>query len=263
MLLALDIGNSNIVLGLLDGDDVRFKERLETRPREDAARARARLEQVLPPKERATIDGVVLATVVLPLAPVFAEALEALTGKPVLVVDHLTSTGVRLDVDAPAEVGADRFVNLAALVGRGTEGALVVDFGTATTIDVLSPDDAFLGGAIAPGLATTADALRARAPRLPAVPLSVPASAIGRNTTDALRVGVVLGYAALIDGLISRMRSELPFPVRVYATGGLAPFVASHCASIDVVDEDLTLRGLARIHARSSRERLTAAAPAM
>ena len=103
------------------------------------------------------------------LAPVFAEALEALTGKPVLVVDHLTSTGVRLDVDAPAEVGADRFVNLAALVGRGTEGALVVVFGTATTIDVLSPEDAFLGGAIAPGLATTADALRARAPRLPAV----------------------------------------------------------------------------------------------
>ncbi len=258
MILAIDIGNSNVVLGLIDKDIVGRRERLETLRQEDATRAGERVARVISSAERDSIEEVVIASVVPSLGAVFADALSALIAKPVLVVDHETDTGVRLDVDAPAEVGADRFVNLAALVGRGHGGAIVVDFGTATTFDVLSPDDAFLGGIIAPGLVTSAEALRARAPRLPHVPLSLPASVVGKNTVDALRAGVVTGYVAMVEGLLHRMRDELPFPVRVYATGGLSAVVAGHCKGIDVIDEDLTLRGLGRIATRLSRGRLPA-----
>jgi type III pantothenate kinase len=250
MLLAVDIGNSNVVLGLLEGERVVRSARIETLRQEDAARAEARLAGALTEDERGALTGAIVASVIPPLAPVFAAAAGALARAEAVVVDHTTSTGVLLDVDAPAEVGADRYVNLAALVGRGGEGAIVVDCGTATTFDVLSPDGRFVGGAIAPGLGITADALRTRAPRLPPTPLTPPPSAIGRCTLDALRSGVVLGYAAMVEGLLSRMRSELPYPVRVYATGGLAPLLSPCCPSIDVLDTDLTLRGLARIHAR-------------
>ncbi len=250
MLLAVDIGNTNVVIGLLEGERVVRGARFETLRQEDAARAQARLAAALTVEERAALTGAIVASVVPALAPVFAAAAGALAGVAAVVVDHTTSTGVLLDVDAPAEVGADRYVNLAALVGRGSEGAIVVDCGTATTFDVLTPDGRFVGGAIAPGLGTTAEALRARAPRLPPTPLAAPGAAIGRNTVDALRSGVVLGYAAMVEGLLARLRSELRFPVRVYATGGLAPVVAPLCPSVDVLDVDLTLRGLARIYAR-------------
>jgi type III pantothenate kinase len=250
MLLAVDIGNTNVVLGLLEDERVVRSARIETLRQEDAARAEARLAEAITAEERAALTGAIVASVIPSLATVFGVAAGALAGAEAVVVDHATPTGVLLDVDAPAEVGADRYVNLAALVGRGSGGAIVVDCGTATTFDVLTPDGRFIGGAIAPGLGTTADALRTRAPRLPPAPLTAPEAAIGRNTIDALRSGVVLGYAAMIEGLLARLRSELPFPVRVYATGGLAPLLVPQCPSIDVLDADLTLRGLARIHAR-------------
>lgn len=248
MLLAVDIGNSNVVVGLLQGERVVRTARLETLPHEDAAAAEGRLVRALPSAERSVVTGGIVTSVLPDLGLVFASALRALTGVEVVVVDHATDTGVVLDVEEPERVGTDRYVNLAALVGRGHEGAIVVDCGTATTLDVLTPDGRFVGGAIAPGLGIHAEALRTHAPRLPPVPLSAPPAAIGRNTLDALRSGVVLGYAAMVEGLLARMRSELPFPVRIYATGGLAPLLAPQCPSFDVLDTDLTLRGLARIH---------------
>jgi type III pantothenate kinase len=261
MLLAVDIGNSNVVVGLLEGERVVRSARLETLRNEDAAAAEGRLAHALTDADRSAVAGAIVASVLPDLGRVFAAALRALTGVEVVLVDHATPTGVLLDVDEPERVGADRYVNLAALVGRGHEGAIVVDCGTATTFDVLTPDGRFVGGAIAPGLATNAEALRARAPRLPPVPLSAPAAAIGRNTIDALRSGVVLGYAAMVEGMLARMRSEIRFPVRVYATGGLAPLLAPHCPSIDVLDTDLTLRGLARIHARHAARHPAHAGP--
>ena len=261
MLLAVDIGNTNVVLGLLEGERVVRSARFETLRNEDAASAEARIARALSDSERGAVTGAIVATVLPVLGPVFSGALRALAGVDVVLVDHATPTGVLLDVDEPAQVGADRYVNLAALVGRGKEGAIVVDCGTATTFDVLTPDGRFIGGAIAPGLGTTAEALRARAPRLPPVPLTAPEASIGRNTIDALRSGILLGYAAMVEGLVGRMRSELPFPVRVYATGGLAPLLAPQCPSVDVLDTDLTLRGLARIHARHAARHPEHAAP--
>jgi type III pantothenate kinase len=251
MLLAVDIGNSNVVVGILDGDRVVRVTRLPTLREESAASAGTRLVAVLSATERAPIRAGIVASVLPALARTWAEALGDALGVRAEVVDHTTDTGVRLDVESPAHVGVDRYVNLAALTGRGA-GALVVDCGTATTFDVLAPDDAFVGGVIAPGMVVCAEALTSRAPRLPPVPIEAPSRAIATNTVDAIRAGVVFGYAALVEGLVARTRGEASFPLMVYATGGLATTLAPHCPSFDVVDPDLTLRGLARIHARVS-----------
>jgi type III pantothenate kinase len=259
MLLAVDIGNSNVVLGLLAGHEVTLTARLPTLRDELAGATAGRLREALRGAPLERVRAAIVASVIPSLAAVWATALRETLNVPVRVVDHATDTGVRLSVDHPEQVGADRYVNLAALVGGLAKtpgvGALVVDCGTATTFDVLAPNGDFLGGAIAPGMAVAAEALTSRAPRLPPVPLEAPPRAVAANTVDAIRSGVVFGYAGLVEGIVARMRRESAFPLRVYATGGLGATVAAHCTCFDVVDPDLTLRGLACIHARLEASR--------
>jgi type III pantothenate kinase len=250
MLLAIDVGNSNVVVARLDGTRVTRVDRLPTVRDETVEAARHRLAGVLSVHERHGIDAAIVASVIVPLAATWAGAIADLLGLAPLVVDHRTPTGVRLAVENPEQVGVDRYVNLAALVDFRA-GALVVDCGTATTFDLLSPSGDFLGGIIAPGMAISADALTSRAPRLPPVPLAAPHCAIATNTVDAIRAGVVFGHAALVEGLVARLKREASFPLRVYATGGLAATLAPHCPCFDEHDPHLTLRGLACIHARS------------
>ncbi len=259
MLLAVDIGNSNIVLGRLVAGEVTGTARLPTLREETVSSSEERLVRALGALFPDHVSAAIVASVVPSLAALWASAISKRLHVPVCIVDHSTDTGVRLGVEHPEQVGADRYVNLAALVGElaktpGT-GALVVDCGTATTFDVLAPNGDFLGGAIAPGMTVAADALTSRAPRLPEVRLEAPPHAIATTTVDAIRSGSVFGYAGLVEALVARIRREVSFPLRVYATGGLGPTVASHCACFDVVDPLLTLRGLGCIHARLAASR--------
>ena len=147
-------------------------------------------------------------------------------------------------MDNPREVGADRIVNALAVWHREQMGCIIVDFGTATTFDVISDKGEYLGGAISPGLVISANALYEQAAKLPRVPLEKPERVVGKATIESMQAGLVFGYVGLVDGLVERMRNELPFPVKVYATGGQALIVAEECRHIDVIDPKLTLDGL-------------------
>jgi type III pantothenate kinase len=196
-----------------------------------------------------------------------ASAVRRAFGREALIVDASTDVGLRVSVDRPGEVGVDRLVNTAALrhwllqasgVAAGEDpdtgaGAIGVDLGTATTLDCVSPRGEFVGGVIVPGLRVGLDALLARTARLPSVALVPPPRTLGKNTIECLQSGVVYGYAALIDGLVGRLKAELGFECRVVATGGLADVVAPHATSIERVEPDLTLRGLWLIYERNRR----------
>jgi type III pantothenate kinase len=183
--------------------------------------------------------------VVPPLTASFTRLAERYLDRPALVIGPGVKTGVRLRVDNPSEVGADRIANTLAAHRRYGGPAIVVDFGTTTNFDVVSAEGDFLGGAFAPGLEVSAESLFGRAARLFRVPLTPPANAIGKNTADCLRSGIVFGYVGLVEGLLARLIAELGTATpRVLATGGLAATIAPLAKGIERVDEDLTLEGL-------------------
>jgi type III pantothenate kinase len=207
------------------------------------------------------VAAAIVCSVVPALTPLVAEGLRQLLGREPLIVGPGTDTGVSIVGPDPLELGADRLVNAAAawwlLPGREQRpvedlpGQIVVDLGTATKLDVLSPRGELLGGVIAPGLETSLEGLVARAARLRAVPLQAPERVLGQSTQHCVQSGVMHGHAALIDGLVRRLRRELPFVCEVLATGGYAPLIAPHTESLARVEPELTLRGLAAIHAHT------------
>jgi type III pantothenate kinase len=178
-----------------------------------------------------------------------------------LIIGPGVKTGMPILYDNPREVGADRIVNGVAGYERfkrdpaGPHGVIVVDFGTATTFDVISPRGEYLGGAIAPGIQISTDALFTHASKLPRVDLVAPGSAIGKTTVASMQAGILFGYAGLVDGVVSRMRGELEFAPRVLATGGMAEHVAALSEAIEIVDDFLTLDGLRIIHHRNAEKR--------
>jgi len=190
------------------------------------------------------VTGVVLASVVPPLTPVFQQACQDYLGRSPLVVDAGVRTGVRVRYDNPREVGADRVVDAAAVRSLYGTPACVVDFGTATTFDAISAEGDYLGGAIAPGIGIAAQALFERTAKLPRVELTRPPSVIGRNTPHSMQSGLLFGYVGLVEGMVARFRSELGPAMKVVATGGLASLIAAETDVIDVVDPWLTLVGL-------------------
>jgi type III pantothenate kinase len=262
VLLTVDVGNSQTVLATFDGDQRIDSWRVTTAPRATADELGLLWRGLLRDTE---ITGVAACSTVPQLLPALRELLDSLA-VPVVLIGPGVRTGVPLHVDNPREVGADRVVtSLAAheLYGRGPDGrgrpVIVVDFGTSTNVDAVGPDGQFLGGALAPGVEVSLDALAARAAQLRSVELTVPAQAIGKNTVAALQSGLVLGFAGLVDGLVDRIAVEIvaqfgSAPV-VVATGGLAPLVIDSCRSIAEREPDLTVHGLRLAFERQQADR--------
>jgi type III pantothenate kinase len=253
MLLALDIGNTEITVGLFSGEPLAGHWRLTTNPDRTPDEWGVALGSFLlhaghsPNEVRATV----VASVAPGVTQSLVEGVRALTSTPVQLVDATSDLPIRLDVDEPMTVGADRIVNTLAAVERYRADTIVVDFGTATTFDCITADGRFIGGVIMPGLRTSADQLTRRAAKLPATELQAPGRTIGRRTEECIRAGVLFGTAEAVDGLVRRIRAEWPTGDRpqTVATGGLAGAIIPLTTTIERVDPDLTLHGL-RIAAR-------------
>ncbi|MCA9670581.1 MAG: type III pantothenate kinase [Myxococcales bacterium] len=257
MLLAIDTGNTNTVLGVFDGERLLRHWRIATsedRTSDEYAIALRQLFELaaLSPELEAAIISSVVPGAVAPLR----RCCEQHFGVETLVVGPGIKSGMPILAENPKEVGADRIVNGVAAFerfGRAEQdlGLIVVDFGTATTLDCISPRGEYLGGAICPGVTISADALYHHAAKLPRVEVQRPPSVVGRNTVHCLQVGIYYGYAAMVDGLVTRMKEELGFAVRVIATGGLATLIGEASTTIDEVDDLLTLEGLRLIYRRN------------
>jgi len=247
VLLAIDVGNTNTVLGLYDSAGALAHHfRIATNR---AATSDEVAELVLSLVERrkipvAAVTGSILASVVPQLNRIFVEACTKAFGAPPIVVGPGIKTGMPILVDQPNEVGADRIVNAVAGFHRYKQALVIVDFGTGTTFDAVTAKGEYVGGAIAPGIDISMDALFARAAKLPRVELKQPPKVIGKNTVHALQSGLLFGYAGLVDELVSRMQAELATPTKVVATGGLAFLFEGVSRTLEVVDEFLTLDGL-------------------
>lgn len=250
MLLAIDIGNTNVTLGVFEGEEVRSDWRLRSSrhsSKDEVGMSLMGLFQYAGLKV-ADLRGVCLASVVPPLTGTYVQAcLQYLRITP-LVVEAGVKTGVKVQVTEPRAVGADRIVNACAVKALVDGPAIVVDFGTATTFDAVDHHGNYIGGAIAPGLEVAVDSLSGRTAKLPRVELVVPPRAIGKSTIDAIRSGVLFGYVSLVEGMIARISAEMieeeGEECTVVATGGLAPTIADLTSVIHRVEPNLTLEGL-------------------
>ncbi len=256
MLLAVDAGNTNIVFALFEGGEVRARWRIATDPRRTGDEYAVWLTQLLALEglERTAINRVAISTVV----PRALHNLEVLSTKyfgvePMIAGRAPLEWGMDLDVDEPQNLGADRAVNAIAAHALHEGDLIVVDFGTATTIDWIDYRGAYKGGIIAPGINLSLDALVNAAAKLPRIAIEAPStnSVVGRNTVDQMNIGIYWGYVALIEGLIARMKAEIGRPAKVVATGGLAVLFEQHTDAFDAIEPDLTLRGLAMLAERA------------
>ena len=253
MLLAIDVGNTNIVYGLFDGQQLVHQFRVETGRGRTADEYAVVLRQLLAMTgvKAEDVDAAIVASVVPALTEPMVGLVRRAFGLDATLVGPGIRTGMAILYENPREVGADRIVNAVAAFERFHSGVIVVDFGTATTFDCISPKGEYLGGVICPGIQISADALFARAAKLPRVEIAKPPRAVGRNTLHSMQSGIVFGYVAMVDGLIERLVDELQFPCELVATGGLAPVIAPLTKRVQQVDEDLTLTGLRILHERN------------
>jgi type III pantothenate kinase len=251
MLLAIDIGNTNIVWGLFDGDKPLADWRIGTDHAKTTDEYAILLLDLLRVKgispER--VKGVILSSVVPPLTPLFEELSETYFHCLPLIVSAELETGLTIKYTNPQEVGSDRIVNAAAAYRRYGGPIIIVDFGTATTFCAVTADGEYLGGAIAPGLRISAEALYARTAKLPKIELARPKSAIGQDTVTSMQAGLIFGYAGLVDELVRRIQHELGRECFVLATGGLAGLIAPESQAIREIRPHLTLEGLALLWA--------------
>nr|CRH06356.1 Type III pantothenate kinase. Coenzyme A biosynthetic pathway [Candidatus Magnetococcus massalia] len=247
MLLVIDVGNTNIVLGLCDGDKLAHYARIATRIERTGDEYGIIIANLFALKgiKLTDVHAVIIASVVPPVQSALQRAIRRYFAITALVVGPDMKSGLPITDETPQGVGADRLVNAVAAYETVGHAAIVVDFGTATTFDLIGPDGAYLGGAIAPGINASLDALFEKTAKLPRIELGQPEKVVGKNTETAMRSGLYWGYVGLVDGLISRMLEEAAFErITVIATGGLAKLIAKDSQTIDKVDDMLTLQGL-------------------
>jgi type III pantothenate kinase len=241
VLLAVDVGNTQTIFGLYDGDELGERWRIATEAQRTGDELGALLGDFL---DVAALDGICLSSTVPRLIPEYEHLAERWAKVPLLVIGPGITTGIAIEYDNPRELGPDRIVNAIAAKERYGAPAIVVDFGTSTNFDVVSPDGAYVGGVLAPGVEVSMDALFARAARLVKVDYVEPPQAIGKSTATALQSGLIYGFAGQCDGIVDAIRGELGADATAIGTGGLAELIAPHSRTISKVDPFLTLDGL-------------------
>lgn len=255
MLLAVDIGNTNIVIGVSSGNEWLYQWRVQTVTDRTPDEYSVIIENLMKRSDCSftELDTIIISSVVPQLTSAFRDILQTKTGTEPLLLDGNLETGIKITAKDPASVGSDLIADAVAAYDHFEETCLVVDFGTATTVMAVKNPGELLGGAIGSGLKLTTDALVERAAQLTQIPLEPPGKAIGRNTVEAMQSGLVLGHLCMVEGLIDRIRKELG-PAKVMATGGLAEKVAPYTSYFDAVDRTLTLNGLRIIAQRQTSD---------
>lgn len=260
MLLAIDVGNTNLVFALMAGDQIAARWRIATDPRRTGDEYAVWLSQLMAMQnfKKGEIKSVIISTVV-PRAQHNLDVLSVryLGIEPLVAGQGSADWPIAIDVDEPRSLGADRAVNAIAAHERYEGDLIVIDFGTATTFDYVDYNGTYKGGSIAPGINLSLDALVNAAAKLPRIAIEVPTntkSVIGRNTEDQMHIGIFWGYVAMMEGIVNRMREEIGRPVKVVATGGLAILFDRHCNLFDAIESDLTLYGLASLARRAGAE---------
>ncbi len=256
LLLAIDAGNTNTVFGIFQGDQQRGQWRAETRAGRTADEYAVWLNQLLAHDriESNLIDAAIIASVVPETVYHLRSLCQSYYGCEPLIVGENAHIGAEIAVDNPHEVGADRLVNAVAAHGRYPGALIVIDFGTATTFDVVDSSGAYRGGVIAPGVNLSLEALHMAAAQLPRIAPKRPQAVIGTGTVTAMQSGVYWGYVSLIEGLVARIKAEFAEPMTVIATGGLAPLFHAATTVIEHIDADLTMRGLLEIYRRNGED---------
>lgn len=246
MLLTVDVGNTQVALGMFDREELVGHWRISTNPEATFDEARWQLVGILGADgfTQSDVRGVAISSVVPAMTSALRKVAPHLASGPVVVVEPGVRTGMSIEIDNPREVGADRIVNALAARERHGVPVVVVDFGTSTNFDVVGHEGAYVGGAIAPGLEISTDALISGTAALRKVEFSAPRSVIGKGTVEAIQSGGLYGHAGLVDGIVERIAAEFDGSVTRVATGGLASTIVPHCSSVDEVDPYLTLEGL-------------------
>ena len=255
MILTVDIGNSNIVIGGVEGEQILFESRIRTDATKTSDEYCMDLKILLDVQkvDPGTVEGAIIASVVPQVLNSFQTAIMKLTGKTSLVVGPGLKTGLNIKIENPAQTGADLVVGCVSALREHKPPMIVVDMGTATTVVVLDETGALIGGSISPGVKISMDALTDRTALLPGLQLDQPKRAIGRNTIDCMRSGIMLGAACMLDGLIQRMEEELDAKTTVVVTGGIARFVIPMCKTPMIYDKDLIIKGLAALYWENKR----------
>jgi type III pantothenate kinase len=250
MLLTVDIGNTNVTLGVFEGEEIRAFWRMATDVHKMADEYAATLLNLLAYKHIAIseITDVAMCNVVPPLTTTWVDLCKRYFNTDVLVVGAGVKSGVRIRMDNPKEVGADRIADAAAAHHLYKGPVIIIDMGTATTFGIINKDGDYLGGVIATGIATAAEALYSHTAQLPRVDLVRPKTVIGTNTISAIQSGIIYGYASLVEGMVARLKQELGEQAKVVATGGYSSIIAKETKAIDIVNPDLTLVGLRLIY---------------
>ena len=250
MILTVDIGNSNIVIGGVQEDEILFEARLRTDSTKTSDEYCLDVKSLMEVYgvDAGQVEGAIIASVVPQVLNSFQTAIKKLTGKTALVVGPGLKTGLNILLENPGQTGADLVVGSVAALREHKPPLTVVDMGTATTISVIDKNGAYLGGCISPGVKISMDALTDRTALLPGLQLDQPKRAIGRNTVDAMRSGIMMGAACMLDGMVERMEEELGYKTTVIATGGIAKFIVPLCNREMIYDKDLIVKGLVALY---------------
>lgn len=255
MLLAIDIGNTNIVIGCIRDDTILFKARIATDRTRTSDQYGVEIKNMLEAFDirKSDITDCIISSVVPPVFHSVRTGVMKVIGKQPMVVGPGLKTGLNIHVDSPSQVGSDRIVIAVAALAEYRAPLILLDLGTATTIEVVEPDNLYLGGVIFPGVKISLDALTSRAAQLPAISLEKPDKVIGKNTVDCMRSGMMYGTAAMIDGLIDRIEEELGHRSTIIATGGLAQFIIPLCKREIILEKDLLLKGLNILYKKNKK----------